>query len=81
MVPLKAVVSFLVLSMLGFGVSAQEIRTEIVHREGKNLRIERAGADRIRERRGPIVALMRTPTRLLVVRMPGPDGKVWYLKV
>ena len=41
----------------------------------------RAGAERIRERRGPIVALMRTPTRLLVVRMPGPDGKVWYLRV
>jgi hypothetical protein len=44
-------------------------------------RDRRAGAERIRERRGPVVALMRTPTRLLVVRMPGPDGKVWYLKV
>lgn len=47
------------------------------------LRFERdreAGAERIRERRGPVVALMRTP-RLLVVRMPGPGGKVWYLPV
>jgi hypothetical protein len=47
------------------------------------LRFERdrqAGAERIRERRGPVVALMRTP-RLLVVRMPGPDGRVWYLPV
>jgi hypothetical protein len=47
------------------------------------LRFERgsqAGAERIRERRGPVVALMRTP-RLLVVRMPGPEGKVWYLPV
>jgi hypothetical protein len=43
-------------------------------------RDRRAGAERIRERRGPVVALMRTP-RLLVVRMPGPDGKVWYLPV
>ncbi|HYU35508.1 MAG TPA: hypothetical protein VEW48_25420 [Thermoanaerobaculia bacterium] len=40
----------------------------------------RAGAERIRERRGAMVALMRTP-RLLVVRMPGPDAKVWYLPV
>jgi len=40
----------------------------------------RAGADRIRERRGLLVALMRTP-RLLVVRMPGPAAKVWYLPV
>lgn len=44
-------------------------------------RDRRAVAERIRERRGPVVALMRTPTRLLVVRMPGPDGKVWYLRV
>lgn len=44
-------------------------------------RDRRAGAERIRERRGPIVALMSTPARLLVVRMPGPDAKVWYLKV
>jgi hypothetical protein len=43
-------------------------------------RNRRAGGERIRERRGPVVALMRTP-RLLVVRMPGPDGKVWYLRV
>jgi hypothetical protein len=48
------------------------------------LRYERdreAGAERIRERRGPFVALMHTRPRLLVVRMPGPEGKVWYLKV
>lgn len=41
----------------------------------------RAGTERIRERRGPVVALMRIPTRLLVVRMPGPAGRVWYLPV
>lgn len=48
------------------------------------LRFERApqgGVERIRERRGPLIALMRTPTRLLVVRMPGPGGRVWYLPV
>jgi hypothetical protein len=40
-----------------------------------------AGADRIRERTGPLLAVMKTPSRLLVVRMPGPEGKVWYLRV
>lgn len=44
-------------------------------------RDRRAGTERIRERRGPVVALMRIPTRLLVVRMPGPAGRVWYLPV
>ncbi|HBL27497.1 MAG TPA: hypothetical protein DD490_11735 [Acidobacteria bacterium] len=44
-------------------------------------RDRRPGALRIRERTGPLLALMRTPTRLLVVKMPGSDGKVWYLKV
>ena len=47
------------------------------------LRFERApqaGTGRIRERRGPLLALMRAP-RLLVLRMPGPAAKVWYLPV
>lgn len=44
-------------------------------------RDHRAGGNRIQERRGPLLAVMRTPSRLLVVRMPGPEGKVWYLKV
>ena len=44
-------------------------------------RDRRAGADRIQERRTPLVAVMRTPSRILVVRMPGPEGKVWYLRV
>ncbi len=47
------------------------------------LRFERArqaGAGRIRERRGPLLALMHAP-RLLVLRMPGPEGRVWYLPV
>ena len=44
-------------------------------------RDRRAGADRIQERRTPLVAVMRTPSRILVVRMPGPEGKVWYLKM
>jgi hypothetical protein len=41
----------------------------------------RAGAERIQERRGPLIALMRTPSRTLVVRMPGPDGRVWYVPI
>lgn len=38
-------------------------------------------AERIRERRTPLVALMRSAPRLLVVRMPGANGRVWYLPV
>ena len=41
----------------------------------------RAGAGRIGERRTPLVAVMRTPSRTLVVRMPGPECRVWYLRV
>ena len=44
-------------------------------------RDRRVGADRIQERRWPLLAVMKTPSRLLVFRMPGPEGKVWYLRV
>lgn len=35
------------------------------------------GAGRIRERRGPVIALVRRPVRLLVLRTPGARGKIW----
>jgi hypothetical protein len=40
-------------------------------------RDRQAGAHRIRERRSPLLALVRTPVRCLVVRMPGAEGRVW----
>lgn len=47
----------------------------------RDRRARRANTDRIHERRSPLVAVMKTPSRLLVVRMPGPECRVWYLRV
>jgi hypothetical protein len=44
-------------------------------------RSRRAGAHRIRERRAPLIALVRTPVRHLVVRMPGAEGRVWTVRL
>ena len=38
-------------------------------------------AERVRERRGPLIALMRSPVRLLVLRLPGARGKIWRIRV
>lgn len=38
-------------------------------------------AFRIRERRGPLLALLHTPQRAMVVKLPGIPGKLWYLRV
>lgn len=45
------------------------------------VRRREAGAERIRERWGPLIALMRSPVRLLVLRLPGVRGKIWRLRV
>lgn len=39
------------------------------------------GAHRIRERRSPLIALVRTPVRCLVVRLPGAAGRVWSVRI
>ena len=44
-------------------------------------RDRRAGAERIRERRGLVVALVRTPVRRIMVRWPGRGGRVWSLRL
>lgn len=36
---------------------------------------------RIRERRGPLLAMLHTPQRAMVVKLPGTPGKLWYLRV
>jgi hypothetical protein len=41
------------------------------------VRRHEAGVERIRERRGPLIALMSSPVRLLVLRLPGTQGKIW----
>ncbi|HEX9940726.1 MAG TPA: hypothetical protein VGG03_01820 [Thermoanaerobaculia bacterium] len=43
------------------------------------VRDRRADADRIRERRGPLVAITRTVPRRLIVRLAGGQGKVFRI--
>jgi hypothetical protein len=38
-------------------------------------------AFRIRERRGPLLAMLHTPQRAMVVKFPGTPGKLWYVRV
>lgn len=45
------------------------------------VRDRKAGAGRIRERRGPFVAVIRSPTSALLVRSPGTPGRVWCLRL
>jgi hypothetical protein len=39
------------------------------------------GIERIQERRGMVIAIVRSPVRLLLVRMPGREGRVLRIKV
>jgi hypothetical protein len=41
----------------------------------------RGGIERIRERRGIVIALVRRPVRLLLLRLPGREGRVWRMRV
>jgi hypothetical protein len=45
------------------------------------VRDPRQEAFRIRERRGPLLALLHTPQRAMVVKLPGTPGKLWYVRV
>lgn len=45
------------------------------------VRNPKAGGDRIRERRGFLIALVRSPAAALVVRLPGSPGRVWTLRL
>lgn len=38
-------------------------------------------AFRIRERRGPLLAMLHTPQRAMVVKLPGTPGRLWYVRV
>ncbi|MFL6233916.1 MAG: hypothetical protein ACJ76N_12345 [Thermoanaerobaculia bacterium] len=41
----------------------------------------KAGIERIRERRGIVIVRVRSPVRLLLIRLPGRDGKVLRIRV
>jgi hypothetical protein len=41
----------------------------------------RQSALRIQERRGPLVVILGTPQRAVVVKLPGAPGRLWYLPI
>ncbi len=45
------------------------------------VRDPKQAAFRIRERRGPLLAMLHTPQRAMVVKLPGTPGRLWYLRV
>ena len=45
------------------------------------VRDPRQDTHRIRERRGPLLAVLHTPQRAMVVKLPGTPGKLWYVRV
>jgi hypothetical protein len=45
------------------------------------VRDSRQQALRIRERRGPLLVFLGTPQRMVVLRLPGTPGRLWYLQV
>ncbi|HEY4561709.1 MAG TPA: hypothetical protein VIJ36_01955 [Thermoanaerobaculia bacterium] len=40
----------------------------------------RSGIERIQERRGMVIARVRSPVRLVLIRLPGREGRVWRIK-
>jgi hypothetical protein len=62
----------------GIAAAAQD---DLVMLRLRWVRLREAGAERIRERRGPLIALMHSPVRLLLLRLPGAQGKSWRLKI
>jgi hypothetical protein len=62
----------------GIAAAAQD---DLVTLRLRWVRRSEAGAERIRERRGPLIAWVRSPVRLLVLRLPGARGKIWRMKL
>jgi len=45
------------------------------------VRRDRAGIERIRERRGMVIAVVRSPARMVLIRLPGREGRVLRIKM
>lgn len=59
-------------------LSAQD---DLVSLRLRYVRDPKKTASRIRERRGPLLALLHTPQRAMVVKLPGTPGRLWYVRV
>lgn len=57
----------------------QAAQDDLVALRLRYVRDPRQDAHRIRERRGPLLALLRTPQRAVVLKLPGSPGKLWFL--
>lgn len=54
---------------------------DLVSMRLRYVRDPRQEAHRIRERRGLLLAVLHTPQRAMVVKLPGTPGKLWYLRM
>jgi hypothetical protein len=59
----------------------QAARDDLVALRLRWVRGRESGTGKIRERKGFLIARMRSPVRLLLVRMPGTRGRVWRFRV
>ena len=59
-------------------VAAQD---DLVSLRLRYVRDPKQKAFRIRERRGPLLAMLHTPQRAMVVKLPGTPGRLWYVRV
>lgn len=57
----------------------QAAQDDLVSLRLRYVRDKRQDAHRIRERRGPLLALLHTPQRAVVLKLPGSPGKLWFL--
>ena len=61
--------------------AAQSARDDLVVLRLRWVRGRESGIGRVRERKGFLIARMRRPVRLLLIRMPGARGRVWRFRV
>lgn len=60
---------------------AAAARDDLVMLRLRWVRRREAGAERIRERRGALIAFVRSPVRLIVFRLPGIQRKILRIKL
>lgn len=57
------------------------VQDDLVSLRLRYVRDPKQKAFRIRERRGPLLAMLHTPQRAMVVKLPGTPGRLWYVRV
>lgn len=57
------------------------VQDDLVSLRLRYVRDPKQKAYRIRERRGPLLALLHTPQRAMVFKLPGTPGRLWYVRV